>query len=67
MEVMHDECSVKSSLQNDGGITVLLSIKMALEELEGSSKGKTCKCRTLSNSYRAMELMQSLALCVSFA
>ena len=61
-EVTHDEFSVKSFLQSDGGITGLLSIKTALEELEESLKGKTCKCRLLSNSYRLMELMQSLAL-----
>ena len=52
MEVMHDEFSAKSFLQSDGGISGLLSIKMVLEELEESS-----------NSYRSMELMQSLVLC----
>ena len=62
-EGMHDEFSAKSFLQSDGGITGLLSIKMALEELEESSKGKRCKQGLLSNSYRSMELVQSLALC----
>ena len=52
MEVMHDGFSAKSFLQSDGGISGLLSIKMVLEELEESS-----------NSYRSMELMQSLVLC----
>ena len=63
MEGMHDEFSVKSFLQSDGGITGLLSIKMALEELQATLKEKNCKCVPLSNSYRSMELAQSLVLC----
>ena len=41
MEGIHDEFSLTSFLQSDGGITGLLSIKTALEELEESSKGKS--------------------------
>ena len=59
-EVRHDEFSVQSCLQSDGDITGLLSIKTALEELEGSFKGETCKHGMLSQPCRSMELMQSL-------
>ena len=62
-EGMHDEVSAKSFLQGDGGNTGLLSIKTAPEELPGTLKEITHKCGLLSNSYRSMELMQSLVLC----
>ena len=43
MEGIHDEFSAKSFLQSDGGITGLLSIMTALEELEESLKGESHK------------------------
>ena len=66
MEVMHDECSAKSFLQSDGGSTDLLSIKTALEELEGSLKVQSASadgCPTHTDQWNSHNLL----FCVSFA
>ena len=66
MEVIHHEFSVKSFLQSDGGMNGLLSIKMALEELEESLKGGNASpdcCPTHTDQWN----LYNLLFCVSLA
>ena len=66
MEVMHDELSAKSFAKSDGGIAGLLSIKMALEELDESFKGKPASVDCHPTHTDQWDLHNPL-FCVSFA
>ena len=65
-EGMDGELFAKSFLQSDGGISGLLSIKMALEELQTTLKEKTASefhCPTHTDEWNS----HNLFVCVGFA